>query len=163
MAKGAAERSWGSCPLNHLSSKVLMIEFPTNFTTALKNLKLHNGNGFHTDLSNHASSITHFHTLILGFSIYNCVLVSHIEKLRWTFMPQIGLKQKQLWCHLLKKQSQLQCYRRFSKLWSSGMAIYNYPVLFKENRKLKDIHVKKVIHKCLPPKWPPFYPVFFIN
>lgn len=60
----------GGCPLNHLSSKVLMIEFPTDLlTNALKNLKLHNGNRSHIDLSNHVSFISHFHTEILGFSI----------------------------------------------------------------------------------------------
>lgn len=56
MAKGAAELKGvrGGCPLNHLSSKVLMTEFPANLlTTALKYLKLHKGKRLHIDLANH--------------------------------------------------------------------------------------------------------------
>lgn len=70
-------------------------------------------------------------------------------------------KQKQL-VSSTEQTIQQQCHKHFSKLRSSEMAIYNYLVLFKENRKLKDIHVKEVIHKCLPPKLlSSSYPVFY--
>ena len=84
--------------------------------------------------------------------------ISHMEMFLF-IVPHTTNRIKNTHMVSIEQTIQLRCYKHVSKWWSSEMELYNYLVLFKENRKLKDIHIKvtSVYHQR------PFFIQFFIN
>ena len=106
--------------------------------TALKQFKNYPVATDHTELSNNPRFVTYFHRF-WSFP-FKCI-ISHTEMFLF-IVPHTTNRIKNTHTVSIEQTIQLRCYKHVSKWWSSEMELYNYLVLFKENRKLKDIHVK---------------------